>query len=659
MSAHIKNNVRRLRASLTSPLPLRNRLTTALASLLFLLAACDATAPEVVPPPDPPTLPVTRPDYGALRWTSTHGPYGGRITGFALHSEGGLVTSTAFAGFFRSLDGGNRWAALNESLPTRPYQGQDVALVGVAVSEDVLFVATKDNGVYRSEDGGAHWEPASSGVGDPRSAVDLAAGPQGVLLLSTYFGGLYHSTNYGATWHSVGKEITSPYYPDSHVNPSRAEHLAFSPDGTAYASSGTRVFRSDDGGGTWVRVSSAVVGPSVSDVLGLAVAPDGTLLAGTYDGPIRSEDRGETWTEIASLPENSRTFAFHDATWAAASKNEVHLSEDGGKTWISTGAGLEAVSVTALAFDEAGQMFVGTYRRGLWRYDLGKQRWLQVGVPNAAVGSIAQDGSAMYAGSGGGLFRLSGDGSWDQLLEAPVRAVVVGEDGQLLVGKGGYSEGLVRSTDGGQTWTGTSIEASVLLAYEDLLYAGAEPDFNQEGGVYRSEDGGASWTQVASGLERSTVFDLAISKDGTLLAGAGWGLYTLEPGDEQWAALDLDLGPGIYRVWSVAVGPGGALLAGLSGRVIRSTDAGQSWETILEVKGANFMALCVDGRGGLFAGANALAPRNGVYVSADGGDSWSRTIEGLGQRNVLALHATPDGRLYAGTSIYGLFEGSY
>ena len=635
-------------SSIVSTSSARRRLATTLAALL-LLAACDATAPEEAQP-DPPAPPTTKPDYGALRWTPTHGPYGGRITGFASLPEGGLFASTAFAGVFRASDEGKRWTASNEGLPTLPqYVGQDVALVSVAASGNDLFVATEDDGVYRSTDGGARWEPASSGIGDPRYAVTLAAGPQGTLLFSTYFGGLYRSTNHGATWHSVGKEVTGTY------NTDRAEHLALSPDGTAYASNRSRVFRSDDGGSTWAYVSSVRVGSHTSTVSGLAVAPDGALLAVTHDGPIRSTDRGETWIEIPSLPESSRTFAFHGTAWAAGSSNEVYLSENSGRTWTSISAGLEAVSITAIAFDERGQVFVGTYEHGLWRYDGGKHRWLQVGVPNAAVGSIAQEGSALYAGSNRGLFRLLDDGSWERLLEGYVRAVAVDEGGQLLAGKGGYgySGDLVRSTDGGQTWTETGIDANVLLAHDGFLYAGSEPGFDQDGGVYRSEDDGASWMQTASGLEHSVVFDLAFDEEGTLLAATGGGLYALELGGGQW--VPLDPGPGSHRVWSVAVTPEGALFAGLSGRVIRSTDAGQSWETVLEVEGADFKALCVDGQGGIFAGADTFMFRspsnlpNGVYVSSDGGNSWSRTIEGLGQREILALHATPDGHIYAGT----------
>lgn len=88
----------------------------------------------------------------------------------------------------------------------------------------------------------------------------------------------------------------------------------------------------------------------------------------------------------------------------------------------------------------------------------------------------------------------------------------------------GNSTGLFRSTDGGQTWTLSSlnrnIKAVVVNASSpNVLYAGTYGY-----GVYRSTDYGATWTDFSTGLTNNKVLSLALrSSDGTLLAGTEGG----------------------------------------------------------------------------------------------------------------------------------------
>jgi photosystem II stability/assembly factor-like uncharacterized protein len=84
--------------------------------------------------------------------------------------ERGAIESSGFAGIYKTTDGGDTWTQLTEGLPT----GR-LGRIGVAVSADGRKVfaivagagrgAGSGGGLYRSDDGGAHWSRSTQ---DPR-----------------------------------------------------------------------------------------------------------------------------------------------------------------------------------------------------------------------------------------------------------------------------------------------------------------------------------------------------------------------------------------------------------------------------------------------------------------------------------------------------------
>ena len=86
----------------------------------------------------------------------------------------------------------------------------------------------------------------------------------------------------------------------------------------------------------------------------------------------------------------------------------------------------------------------------------------------------------------------------------------------FLVG-GGPLDGLIRTTDGGNTWTPITHPLllnqtiSAVAARGSVLLAGANNFYNSPGGMFRSVDGGANWVRVtvASGLANGAIYDIA------------------------------------------------------------------------------------------------------------------------------------------------------
>jgi photosystem II stability/assembly factor-like uncharacterized protein len=82
-----------------------------------------------------------------------------------------------------------------------------------------------------------------------------------------------------------------------------------------------------------------------------------------------------------------------------------------------------------------------------------------------------------------------------------------------------YGGGVFKSTDGGATWSGTSLTRTVwALAIDpqnpNILYAGAY-------GVFKSTDGGATWSEFSDGLTDYYIYALAVNPQYTNIVYAG------------------------------------------------------------------------------------------------------------------------------------------
>lgn len=135
--------------------------------------------------------------------------------------------------------------------------------------------------------------------GDVRCFAMVPSGDGGgkpTIYVGTYCGGVFRSTDGGSTWVAVNNGLTHPAINALAVTPGAGG------PGTAYIFAGTcgGVFRSSDGGESWVETSSGLINPETRS-LAVTYADDGTglvrLFAGTAgNGIFVSTDNGATWT---------------------------------------------------------------------------------------------------------------------------------------------------------------------------------------------------------------------------------------------------------------------------------------------------------------------------------------------------------------------------
>lgn len=371
-------------------------------------------------------------------------------------------------GLFRTLDGGVTWQRVAASIKPRVD-----ALAYDAIGERVLL-ATNDGRVYRGRAEQDDWRPWDAGVGRSGTAFALAPAPEppGGWWLATQ-SGLYLREQGGSWQHAgVGLGISVP------------TSLAQAADGTLYVSAIGGVYASTDSGVRWQRRSNGL--PAIS-VLSVAVAASDprVVYAGTDGmGLFRSDDGGHTWIAPPALETSPTAASFPSESpprpvpvvaavavspvdpmhvYARAAFERLYESRDGGASWSTHWQGLDLqTEVITVAVDPANpdRIFAGGTQR-LFRSDNGGESWQAVGpeLDGQTVYAVAFDINKpdfVYAGATKGAYRSENSGEhwspWgDGLEDVTVTALVLAPHGRDIYAGSKY-KAVFSSTDMGATW---------------------------------------------------------------------------------------------------------------------------------------------------------------------------------------------------------------
>lgn len=318
------------------------------------------------------------------------------------------------------------------------------------------------------------------------------------------------------------------------------------------------------------------------------------------------------------------------AVLAGSRNGMVHVSWDGGGTWLPTESTIPHVEVLHdLAVDGANrrQWYAGIEAdlpqfSGIWRTDDAGGHWtLLPATAGLAVWSLVLVRDRMFAGT---------------------------------------SNGVYRSTDNGVTWTRISpVENADLRAAVSLAADVADPDFLLVGTTHlpwRTLDGGRTWHSAHAGMiDDSDVFSLVLDEQSraVVYASACSGAYRSGNRGLTWQRLPTPRGT--FRTYVVAMHPtlDGVVFAATNAGVLRSADSGRTWQT---VSNERVRSIAIDGARAIYFAAES----DGILVSTDGGVTLRATNRGITNRNWTAL-ARGGARLYAtsaGETGGGLFRSS-
>jgi photosystem II stability/assembly factor-like uncharacterized protein len=589
------------------------------------------------------SIPASVPGLPALPWVYTGGPSGG--LGYDIRMDPRnpdvLYVTDAWAGAFKSTDGGENWFPINNGITARVGpSGDGIPVFSLTIdpnNPDNLWAGTQfGGGVFRSDDAGQSWVSKSNGIleraltirgftvepgnsdvvylGGEISSWEWNDTPLPGLGLDMTKGVVYKTTDGGENWNRIwyGDNLTRYIWvhPQDHnlvyVSTGIFDREAANSNPDTLEPGGIGILRSHDGGSTWEMLgvkngiradelyfSSLSMHSQNPDILIGAAGNDPYLWAlGRDIGAIyRTQDGGDSWNRVLDLPNASAVeICETDPNIVyAASLSGFYRSADGGKTWEKQG----------------GTGTLGQAGVALW------------GPPDVVAGfpidmqCDPRDPVRIFVNNYGGGNFLSEDGgqNWVNASKgytgALMSQVIVAEDNPALVYASARS-GVFVSADGGTTWAGTS--RGVARAMEGLAIALNPQDsahlitvIGDAGPIPKiSYDGGQTWRDTEPGVEEygfhrwgfmrkiafsptqpGRVVGIQAEIECSSMVGCeeGHGVVYSNDGGETWILSNLSEGMGIELAFSP---DGSAYVAVSPGDLYHSADGGENWELVAQ-----------------------------------------------------------------------------
>jgi hypothetical protein len=351
----------------------------------------------------------------------------------------------------KSTDGGITLTPAATGLP--PDSGVGI-LVAAATNPPTLLAGFYSEGVYRSTDRAASWGVANTGLpATPLQLLDLATDPTTpTIAWAALVSGVYRSTDAGLTWAPTA-------FPSSEFG----QTIVVGPSGCAAVGTfGHGVLQSCDGGAHWTRGIAGYFGVTVGgfwqdSIAAVPVAAGTFLVAGNGAGVFRTPDGGTTWVENTAHPARSATvvgFAPSDPSrvytfgFAVGGSNGAR-SSDGGATWVS--CGLFPVPDVPLALGLAVDpgnpdvVYASLYSGPLVKSTDGCATFTllpsPLGIPGDLGWSVAVDPTntqRVFLATFGGLFEsTNGGNTWSTARAGSSNLVRVTADGTVFLGSNG------------------------------------------------------------------------------------------------------------------------------------------------------------------------------------------------------------------------------
>ncbi len=666
---------------------------------------------------------ITPEIFEGLHWRSI-GPavFGGRVVDVAgvpgnpnviyvAHSSGGLWKSTNGGTTFNSVfNDGNTLAlgaiALDPNNPNVVYAGTGEGTV--------RNTASYGDGIYKTTDGGKTWkhlglentERFGRIVVNPLNTQIVFAAAMGHEFGPNRERGLYRSTDGGNTWKQVlyvnettgAGDVTLDSQNPNIVFAGMYDYLR-QPWHFRSGGPGSGLYRSTDGGETWVRLNDPALhnglpaGPLGRIEMRLSPSNPSAVYAmiESREGVLwRSDDAGDHWRLVNNDHHiNPRPFYFSNIRIDPVDENRIYIlagdpqiSEDGGKTfrnipydeWFGDAHALwiDPTNPARLLGGSDGGLFISNDRGATWDFINN--------MPMAQVYHVALDTADPYHVLGGfqdhEMWRGPSDrwnetgaraGDWRRMRNHADGTFIVADprdpDIVYYVGQGDmtrfdwhtHEERYIQPYPVASAGTGAHMlkyrfnwNAPILMSRfnPDLIYHAANV-------VFKTTDGGDSWTSISPDLTTN-------NPDEEKLSG---GPVTPDNSTAEFHCTIVSLAESQFDPKTLWAGTddgnlqvthdGGAHWTNVTGNIKRLPH--ESWVSSINTSYADAGTVYVSFDRHMM---DDFAPY--AYVTRDGGKSWERISNGLsGYIHIIAPDPKQPQLIYAGTELgfYASFDG--
>jgi len=473
-------------------------------------------------------------------------------------------------GIFKSTDGGLNWTEITNNIPV-----SNISDIAISPDGHTIYVATNTfyrsepgAGIYKSSNGGDTWMPVNHGLEKTSLKFEVLLmdkDDSNVLYTGPFRGGagMYKTVNGGQNWYRTTFD-NSGWWTKGFDN---TWAIAEGADSKLYVATWKGIYRSDDGGETWLARSQGLGNVIVYDIAVDPKNPSNIYLGLGDVGPWKSTDGGHTWSQIkhgyyepygkssggvaafAISPSNPNIIYSAVRGSSGTTLMGVNKTVNGGHTWMAVNNGLPGPDPSWTATDVVVHPL----------------------TPDIAYVSIKTD-----AGTGGVFKTTNGGGSWTELANIDpegklprVESLAISASDPNVVLVGTREPGRVYKTnDGGESWSLVSPPSDLMDPNTIIYDIDIHPLYPEQivigvnaQGAYKTTDGGQMWAKIIdASLFQDNVGDLALNPEAPILATIK--AVKFDPDDPQ-----------IIYAGHNNRGRGGF-------GVVKSTDGGASWAFI-------------------------------------------------------------------------------
>ena len=553
--------------------------------------------------------------FSTSQWTYGSAPPGGHVRDIFATSEGS-VYAVAPTGIYRLRTDATAWTRINTDIPIgpslMPMTEHDGILyivstdeiftsgdkgetwhtmgprpkgyaVGLIITDEVrstMYLALRDEGIYRSTDGGAQWHLFNEGLANKR--ISTVAAVEKTVFAGTARG-LYRLDS--GTWKKLPVETSRAIYSlavfenNLYVG-TGPELLGFAPieieqEVPKIESYALKIFHSANLGTSWTEITPSYKPDDRMIPSGMTVlAGREMLLVLTAKHQYRSTDNGQTWTELTgdtdlfminSLP----AVTVNETTLYKAGPFGIYRTTDGGKLWRLLIDGMMGTRLKDLVMFN-NRLYAHTGYAVYQSIDAGVS-WKKLSITEEFAGKVTTittrsskpdnarvshsfdsklvvDGNNLYLISSKTnnlqISRVSFEKAHHAIVpivppfirgkDAKTRIVAVCND----VFYAEHRRTLFKWIPGAPEWISTGLTDMSQKSYEDLskdlklavlgetLYVG-----KRDGKLFQSLDEGSTWRDVTPNLPlHFTYFTEIIFADSTVYVGTDEGVLSSETG---------------------------------------------------------------------------------------------------------------------------------
>ena len=597
------------------------------------------------------------------QWAQASGPQVGHVSGIFATSEN-IFYATTPTGIYRLSTDATIWTLINTSVPTGAFR------MPMAAHDDTLYIVSHDE-LFASVDRGETWKglgnrPNGDAIGlivtdavqISNSQVDI------VMYIALRDEGVFRSTDAGVQWHPLNNGLAN-----------KQISVVTTIKDTVFAGTNDGLYRLDSG--VWeqlpVDVSGAVHSLAVTENnLYVGTGPDLSALLKDAEQTIdaedsnlrsmafRSKDFGKSWTEITPISKAPLLKPPTSMKILAAGQSlliqdfESFRSRDGGQTWINLGFDANPFILNnfqAVAVNE--NIFYKVDAFGIHRTTDSGESWhpFMNGIVGTGIEDLVAFDNRLYVYTGKDVVQsINGSESWKSVLvdthEHTFELIGEGHAGinfpfhsKLAVVDGSFYV-IVPETD--------NLRILTLSTVNNLLRPiPGIPVFDNE------TQSAESMLSTPETMAKAGGF--AVSS-GTFYAEYKRELFRWRSGDLEWINTGLldtseNLGDKLDTGFKLAVSGKIVYVGKRAGHLFQSLDEGNSWKDITSRLPRHFSYFNEI----VFAGSTVYVATDTGVLTSQNGESWRVLTDGMDKRIVIDRFAV-DGMTVYGAGDTGLYR---